>query len=211
MTISEAEYHDILERQGKGALLIYIDKSSFRQFFMLPSAQRVGSAIGESLGFQRAVVSLLCYCDPPCALAASCVIVGASGWWSLVLVPLHLAFWFTLGSVGSGGPAKIGIPGILLLGGSVVAGGAPDLSWLVRLAIVIVPGSWSIRPAMYYLVSRFAFDLIHRNFEFFRLFYYSPGHLGFPFIWTDPDDERFAPGIDAGMAQQMDKLTDGRE
>lgn len=203
MSISRADYDDILAAKRRGELSILIDKASFRQFFMHADPIQVEQRIGESILWPRRIVVTLFYAELPCVIGACVALASTFKWWSLAMIPIYVIVWFAVSCRSSMGPVRIGIPGLLLIAGIVAGAVLHETGSWARILMVAGPLGLVLKPAMYYLVTRFTFDLIGRNFEWFRLFYYAPGHLGFPFIWTYPDDERFAGGIDERIAYEM--------
>lgn len=187
MSVSRHDYEQILRKQSKGALTVFIDVSGWRQFLVASDECELAKLAGRPVRGVLALIQLLSVIDLPMVLLSALLAIPAFGWWSLAVTPLTLVLGLIYKSKASLGRQRLG----LVLAGFIVAVGLallqPSWSIWIRVYIFIVASAFLSIRLLYVVTARFVFGLIHTSYEFFERFYLQPDGAVFPFIWTDPE------------------------
>lgn len=187
MEISREQYDEILKKQDAGEILLYIDTASFRKIFTESNNKKIKELIGESLNMESIIIKSILFVLEPLSLIITIVsVIFLFKWFALLIVPIMILLWFFLKSQASIGEQKIFLPLIFLVAGiiSAIFYNLESNNFWFKLFVISLPSTYFFSKLLYYLSAHFAFMLIHRNYDFFKLFYENSESKGVPIIWS---------------------------
>ncbi len=186
MEITKEQYDEILKKQDAGEILLYIDTASFRKFFTEANNKKVKELIGESLNLESFIIKLIMFALEPLSLIITFIAsIFLFKWFAILIIPIVFFLWGFLKGQASIGKQKILLPLALLAIGIVIAFSYQEYGLWFKLFIIGLPATYFSSKLLYYLSARFGFMLIHRNYEFFKLFYEKPEGAVIPMIWSE--------------------------
>lgn len=186
MNISKEQYEEILKKQDKGEIIIYIDTSSFRQFFTKIDNKKTKELIGDSLFSESSTIKIIMFLLEPISLIIACISIAfVFKWWACLFIPVVVFLWVILKSRASIGKQEIYSPCILLIIGMILSYVYQAKGFWFQNLLISLPLTYFFSKLLYYLSALFAFRLIHRNYKFFDLFYKQPEGAMIPMIWTE--------------------------
>lgn len=186
MNISKEQYEEILKKQDKEEIIIYIDTSSFRQFFTKIDNKKTKELIEESLFLESATTKIIMFLLEPISLIIACISTTfIFKWWACLLIPVVVFLWVILKSRASIGKQEIYSSCILLIIGMILSYVYRAKGFWFQSLLISLPLTYFFSKLLYYLSALFAFRLIHRNYKFFDLFYQQHEGAITPMIWTE--------------------------
>lgn len=91
--MTEGEYKDFVDQAYSGALLIGIDRTVARKFYIDIPLSKIEQQTGEAPYFEKMVV-WFAFLSAPIALFASCVLsVLAFHWWAALAIPVSIVLY----------------------------------------------------------------------------------------------------------------------
>ncbi len=189
--ITQEEYNKIIDLHKNGKIVLYIDNASFRQLFCDNNSKNIVKTTNTSILFQSIIISLLFYIIPIYIIALSIITVYSFSWWSFIVLPLFLYIWFIVHSRASYGKQSIVLSifiSILIIAVSIfyiyeINIGIADS--LILFSILVFNSK-----LLYFLTSKFAFDLLLKNYKFFAILYETKYNLKSftAMVWVDSLD-----------------------
>jgi hypothetical protein len=176
MYISKEEYKEILQKQDKEEITLYINTAGFRKLFTLlgdkMDKERFYKDIGENLDKQVFFIKSILFFGEPLSVILNLVIaVILFDWYAIIVVPLIILFWSVVKTKASSGKQEITSAIIFLVISFLINIIFPELSFWLRLFIFTLPLIYFFPKLLYYLTAKFTFSLLERNYEFFKLCY----------------------------------------
>jgi len=185
MEITKAQYNEIIHKQEIGDILLYIDTANFRKFFTEANQKQIEQQIGEPLYVECFIIKLIVFLLEPLMLLITVIAsIYLLKWFAILLIPALILLWFFLKSMASSGKQSIFFPSVLLVAGAITVCLYGQYGFWFKLLVIGILSIYFFSKLLYYLSARFAFMLIHRNYEFFRLFYEKPEGALMPMIWS---------------------------
>lgn len=186
MEVTKEQYEEILKKQEKGEILLYIDTASFRRFFSEIDNKKVNELIGESLNKESFIIKFIMFVMEPLSLIITFIAsFFLFKWFAILIIPIIFFLWGFLKGQASIGKQKILFPFALLAIGIFIAFFYQEYGLWFKLFIIGLPATYFSSKLLYYFSARFGFILIQRNYEFFKLFYEKPEGVGSPILWAE--------------------------
>jgi hypothetical protein len=194
--ITKEEYKEILEKEKRGELVLYIDTVSFKNFLSSISSEDSIKAFREDLSRERSIIALFPFLEFLFLIVGIVSSIFLFKWYSILIIVGLLIFWSLVKSRASFGKHEIISPVLLLLVTLII----------LFVPLYEVPNIWGyIWPlsvclmyltskSFYYFISKIVFSILHRNYFFFDFFYkhkslYYPPEVDIDFLWTEEKEK----------------------
>ncbi len=187
--ITPEEYKNILKQQEEGKIVLHIDTTSFRDHFSTINSEFALKQYGEKFSKEIKTIKIIPTIEISLLLTSILFAILATGWYSILLIIGILLSYARIKGKASYGIHEIKSPIMLLLLVFFLILLYDITLWasvlLINLALL-----YFIMKFYYYIVAKFTFDIIHRNYKFFKLFYnlqsfYYPEPVKIPFLWSE--------------------------
>jgi hypothetical protein len=185
MEITREQYKEILEKQAAGEITLYNDPASCRKFFSEADNQKIEEIIGESIQKEKFVINSLLVLEVLSLLLALIASIFVLKWFALLFVPVLILSFIAIKTSASAGRQSISFPLLFVIVGFLTAFSNPGQGLWFIILVISLPATYFFSKLLYYLSSRFAFMLLHRNYEFFKLVYQKPDSAQIPMVWSE--------------------------
>ncbi len=167
--ITKEEHDQLVSDESAGKLLIGIDRPVARRFFTDVKHRLIAEKIQERIYFERIVVQMAFYFSWIFPLTSIYFAIDGFGWWSFLIYPLSLIYWFSHLSGSSRGDSRIFSSSILLVSTAILVViidiNTSIILFLSIFAVSLFLGRLAYTISTFFLRTlvirnRFAFDLL---------------------------------------------------
>ena len=113
--MTQQEHAQLIQEEADGHVLFGIDRAFARKFFTDVPLRTIERDIGEATYFEKLVVFGAFIGAPICLLVSVVFAVLYFRWWSILMVPASIAFWFLFSGTSSMGRSRLFGTSLLLL------------------------------------------------------------------------------------------------
>lgn len=187
MDVTKEEYNRIINGQLDGELTIFIDNPGFRHLFFKINPNGLSQSINQKVNGWVKTIKFISNLDIITLMSCCFFSIIAIKWWSIVYIPVIFISWFVYRSWACRGKQFILPVSFVVAAAIFIYLYCPTLTVFTRALLILSALVFFWTRLLYYLNSRFVFNLIHSNFNFFKLFYLKPDE-GMPLIWVWKND-----------------------
>ena len=163
-------HKEFVESEKQGRLLVGIDRTLAREFYVNVPISQIESETGESPYIEKIIVVLALFAGPVSLLASVVFGFWFFGWWGLISLVLFPIIYFSFSASSIRGDAKITwISLLLVVSVSIYFFDYLDIKNIAGLLTTFFFSLWSIR-FLYYSSTLFLRSFIIRNEKAYKYF-----------------------------------------
>ncbi len=163
-------HKEFVESEKQGRLLVGIDRTMARKFYVNVPVRQIENETGERLYAEKTVVILALFAGPVSLLASIVIGFWFFGWWGIISLVICPILYFSFSASSIRGDAKITWVSLLLvISASIYFFDLFDIKNIAGFSTTFIFSLWSIR-FLYYSSTLFLRSFIVRNEKAYQYF-----------------------------------------
>jgi len=185
MKISKDEYLEYINKFNNGELEFYIDTAGCREFLFETEHEKFENEFGVTIKKEVKFLKNLYLLEHISLYLVVILTILAYNYWAILIVPLYYKIYFFIRARASLGYHDIFKPFIIFtLFTIIMLCFLGSHSKIIQIHFVSIQLPYFFVKLMYYYTSKYTYNILLSNYNFFAYIYLKPFQEDYPMLWT---------------------------